>query len=388
MKRKRPLLLLIFLSNIFFLVLPSTSHIAIAQTFNVWIGTGGPEGIHHLTLDGKKGVMSRPRMVADIRGSGFLAIHPNGEFLYSTMNAGGAGHVAAFRISRAGENPTLKLLNRQPIGDGGAACIAIDKTGRTLVSAQYGGGSVATFPIQEDGSLGPRVELVEHGRGSGVNENRQADAHPHWVGTSPDNHFLLVPDLGMDKVMVYELDPAAAKLTPHSQVPVPPGSGPRHMKFHTSNKYAYVLNELNLTVSSFKYDESTAVFEPIDVVETLPNDQQDRHLNSAAEIRVHPSGKYLYTSNRGHDSISVFAVDPDTGKLTFVEREHVRGSWPRNFNLDPTGKWLIAAGQKSNTLALFEIQNDSGELVFARQVVNSPSPICVLFGQPVRPTVD
>ncbi len=353
---------------------------AVAQAVDVWIGTGGADGIHYLNLDSSKGTMTDPVIAAEIDGSGFLAMHPTGDYLYSTRLESGAGFVSAFRIDKnRGKTPLLELINSQPIGDGGAACIAVDKTGRVLMSAQYGGGSVATFPINDDGSIGPRVELVKHGQGSGVVANRQAESHPHWVGTSPDNRFMLVPDLGMDRVVVYELDAETAKLKPHSQVAVPPGAGPRHMKFHTSGRYAFVLNEMALTISCFEFDAETGKFSEIQVIETLPASEKDENLDSAAEIRVHPTGKFVYSSNRGHDSISAFSVDPNSGKLSFIEREPVRGSWPRNFNLDASGKWLIAAGKYSNTLALFEVKPDTGELVFTRKIVNSPAPICVLF---------
>ena len=190
----------------------------------------------------------------------------------------------------------------------------------------------------------------------------------------------MVPDLGLDRVVVYKLNAETAELKQHAKIVVPPGSGPRHMKFHTTGKYVYVLNELTLTVSVFEFDATNATFKNIQLIETLPDDEKDKHLNSAAEIRVHPTGRFVYTSNRGHDSITVFSVDQKTGKLMLVEREPIRGSVPRNFNIDPSGKWLIAAGQSSNTLALFEIDLASGQLIFTRKVVNVPAPICVLFG--------
>ena len=369
----------------------------LADEVDVWIGTGGTEGIFHLTLDMKKGKLSKPEVAVKVAGSGFLDLHPNGKILYSTAKQNGESGVAAFKISTNAnltdlaqlETPTkrqkqsrwLKPLGFLPSGDGGATCVSVDETGKTLMSAQYGGGSVSSYTINPDGSLGQRVEVIEHGPGSGVNKKRQSKSHPHWVGTSPGNRFLMVPDLGLDQVVVYELDSETAKLKPHSKVAVPPGSGPRHMKFHTSGKFAFVLNELTLTISVFKFDAMTGAFERIQLIETLPPELKDKHLNSAAEIRVHPSGQFVYSSNRGHDSITVFAVDQETGKLTFVERESIRGSWPRNFNIDPTGKWLIAAGQRSNTLSVFEIEQETGELVFTRNVVNVPEPICVLFGR-------
>ena len=362
-----------------FLLLACFTMDARSQEVDVWIGSGGPDGIHHFKLDTKQAKLSRPSVAAEIPGSGFIALHPNGEVLYSTGRNGKENIVAAFGIDRSGDKPSLTKINSQPIGDGGAACIATDKTGRVLISAQYGGGSVATFPIRDDGSLGERASLVEHGVGSGADERRQEKSHPHWTGTSPDNRFVCVPDLGKDAVVVYELDVETAMLTKHAEVSVPPGSGPRHMKFHTSGKFAYVLNEMKLTISCFAYDEAEGKFTDIQLIETLPTEMKDEFLNAAAEIRVHPNGKFVYASNRGHDSIAVFSVDQETGKLTFVEHEHIRGSWPRNFCLDPTGKWLIAGGQYSNTVALFKVDPEFGTLAFTRSVVNAPNPICILF---------
>jgi len=372
-----------------------------ADEVDVWIGTNDAEGIFHLTLDTEKGKLSKPKVAVKIPGAGFLALHPDGKTLYATAKQNNESGVAAFEIltnlnlpnqapletrtkqqkQLPKQSTRLKPAGFLPTGDGGATCISVDETGKTLASAQYGGGSVSTYTIKSDGSLGERVEVIEHGPGSGVNKKRQSKSHPHWVGTSPGNRFLMVPDLGLDQVVVYEIDSETAKLQPHSKVAVPPGSGPRHMKFHTSGKYAFVLNELKLTISVFKFDAVTGAFENIQLIETLPEELKDKHLNSAAEIRVHPSGRFVYSSNRGHDSVTVFAVDQETGELTFVERESIRGSWPRNFNIDPTGKWLIAAGQRSNTLSLFEIEQDTGELVSTRNIVNVPAPICVMFGR-------
>ena len=399
----------------------SSTHADDGDKIDVWIGTG-KLGIYHLTLDTKNGKLSEPTIESPTQGPGFLAIHPNGKVLYSTDRV--KGSVASFSVEKRKSQPAdleeletrlaklpdfgtghkelkklkeeiekrkgqasdgsrglLKFLDQLETGDGGAACVAVDKTGGVLLSAQYGGGSTSSYTIMSDGSLGERVEKIEHGEGSKVDPRRQATAHPHWVGTSPDNRFLMVPDLGLDRVVVYELDAETAKLKPHSRIAVPPGAGPRHMKFHTSGKYAYVLNEIALSVSVFEYDVENAGFEEIQLIKTLSEDEKaGQRKNSAAEIRVHPTGKFLYTSNRGHDSISVFSIDQTNGKLTHVENEHIRGATPRNFNLDPSGKWLIAAGQNSNTLSLFSVNQKSGKLSYTGNTVNAPAPICVLFG--------
>lgn len=349
------------------------------QSTDVWVGTA-KTGIYHATLNVESGKLSAPTLASETSGAGFLAMHPNGQVLYST-NRENDGSVTAFSITSSASSQNLKLKKLQsiPTGDGGAACVAIDKQGKVLMSAQYGGGSTSTYRLNPDGDLLSRVANIEHGKGSGVNAKRQATAHPHWVGASPDNQFLLVPDLGTDQVFQYKLNGETGGIVLKSKIPLPPGSGPRHMKFHPSGEYAFVLNELTLTINVFHYDQSSGNFHGVQNIETLPLKLKDRHLNSAAEIRVHPTGKFVYSSNRGHDSISVFRFHPQKNQLEFVERESVRGATPRNFNIDPSGKWLLAAGQNSNTLAVFEINQSTGELTYARQIVNLPAPICVLF---------
>lgn len=375
------------ITSLLILLLATLSHFSLASAQNqkdngmvtVWIGTGGKDGIFQSQLNLETGRLTSPKLAYEINGSGFLAMHPNGNVLYSTAKQSNGAGIASFRINRDAKLPKLEMLKMIDSGDGGAACVGIDRTGTAVFSAQYGGGSTTSYLVDADGALNKRVDLVEHGEGSGVNPGRQAASHPHWVGTSPDNSMLLVPDLGKDCVVLYDLDASTGKISKRGEVQVPPGAGPRHMKFHTSGKYIYVLNELALTISVFQFDAKSKSFKDIQLIETLPNSLKDKHLNSAAEIRVHPSGKFVYSSNRGHDSISVFSVDESTGKLTFVEREHVRGAWPRNFNLDPSGKWLLAGGQRSNTLTVFEVDPETGGLTYHRQCVNVPAPICILF---------
>lgn len=288
--------------------------------------------------------------------------------------------VSAYRISRGEQRSTLEFVGAQPIGDGGAAHLSTDRTGKVLLTAQYGGGSTALFPLAEDGRIEPRAQLAEHGsQGSGVVDGRQDVPHAHWTGTSPDNRFVFVPDLGLDKVVIWKLDLGAPRLSPHGDGECPPGSGPRHMKFHPDGDVIYVLNELSLAVTTFRYDAATGTMTPIQTVPTLCEEVKSEEMfNSASEIRVHPSGRFVYAANRGNDTITVLGVDPETKQLEVVETEPIRGAWPRNFNLDPTGKWLLAAGRDSHTVAVFSIDPDSGKLTYTREMIRVPSPICVL----------
>ena len=316
----------------------------------------------------------------EVDSPGFLAMHPNGEMLYAAARESGKGVVVAYKINHVNEQVTLTKANSITIGDGKAVHLSVDRSGKFLLTAQYRGGSTALFDLADDGSIVSRRQLLKHQGGSGVVKKRQDKPHAHWVGTSPDNQYVFVPDLGMDKVVIWKLDAATATLSPHGFGVCPPGSGPRHMKFDPTGTRIYVLNELTLSVTTFDYDKAVGTMTPVQTVEALSEATKAKEVfNSASEIRVHPSGKFVYSANRGNDTISVFRVDPATKDLSIVEVEPIRGSWPRNFNLDPTGKWLIAAGQKSNTATVFSIDQSTGELTYVRKSVTVPSSICVLF---------
>lgn len=351
-----------------------------SDTLDVWIGSGGPEGVFRCTLNTDTGKLSKPEKMNTLGSSGFLAVSGDGKTLYATAKDGKENGVASYQIQMKGKQRVLVKNGFAATGDGGATCVAIDHTGQFLFSAQYGGGSTCVYRLDKTGAVISRIQKIEHGPGSGVIPSRQKTAHPHWVGVTPDNQFLCVPDLGKDSVVVYQFDHASGMLNKHTEVPCPPGSGPRHMKFDRSNQFALVLNELTLSVSVFNWNKQDGTFSSVSTMTALPQSERDSRKHSAAEIRTHPNGKWIYTSNRGHDSITVFHFDAAEGKLEFVQREPVRGSWPRNFNLDPSGQWLIAAGQKSNTIALFKVDQETGKLEFTRTIFNVPNPICVEFG--------
>ena len=318
----------------------------LAKEAVVWIGMGTPphgerSGVYRSTLDLEKGTLTNPKLVLEIGAPEFLAIHPDGNKMYAACELeGGKPGVGAFEISS--DRQSLRLLNSQPIDDGGACHICIDRAGRCIFTAQYGSGSVAVFPLDADGRIKPRSQLVKHS-GSGPDKNRQEAPHPHYVGTDPGDRFLFVPDLGTDKVVIYEMDLAKGTLKPHGHGPCAPGSGPRHFVFHPNGRFAYVVNEMALTVTVFAFDPTAGTLTEVQTIETVPKNEREVP-SSTAEIYFHPKGKFLYASNRDHDSITAFRADASTGKLKFVEREPVRGSHPRNFNFDPAGRWLLAAG--------------------------------------------
>ncbi|NND98364.1 MAG: lactonase family protein [Pirellulaceae bacterium] len=358
---------------------------ASAESVDVWFGTTTPrnglsKGIYHARFDTESGKLTTPELAAEVGSPGFLALHPNGDVLYAVGTQEGKPAVSAFKIDKQSSQSKLTLLNFVDIGDGGAAHVSVDRTGSVLLTAQYGGGSTALFELADDGSIESRRQLVKHQGGSGVVDRRQDKPHAHWTGTSPDNRFAFVPDLGLDKVVIYKLDVDQPKLQPHGYGVCPPGGGPRHMKFHPNGKVIYVLNELALSITAFGYDADAGTMTPFQTIETISEAVKAKEtFNSASEIRVHPSGKFVYSANRGHDSISVFRVDGSSGELSSVETEPIRGGWPRNFNIDPTGKWIVAAGRDSNTATVFQIDQQSGELTFIRETAMVPTPICVLF---------
>jgi 6-phosphogluconolactonase len=355
-----------------------------ADETHVWLGTGGgklSKGIYVAKLDTATGKLTGPELAAEIGKPGFLTFHPTHDILYAVGTPlGGKPSVVAYKIDRSSKKIALKLIGSKEIGDGLSCHLSVDPTAKMLVTAQYGGGSVAAFRLNEDGSIAERTELIDHQGGSRAVGNRQNSSHAHYAGFSPDNQFVLVPDLGLDRIVIYQADLANAKLKPHGVGVAPAGGGPRHMKFHQNGKWIYVLNELALSVSVFDWDASAGKMTAKQTLQTISeNDKSKLQFKSASEVRVHPSGNFLYTANRGHDTISVFAIDQSTGKLTKIEHEFIRGATPRNFNISPDGKWLLAAGQHSNTLASFAIDPSSGKLTYNQSIINTPIPICVLF---------
>ena len=369
-------------STIAFLVLMLLVSNASAQ--DVWFGTstsakGESKGIYHARFDPETGKLSQATLAAEIASPGFLALHPEKPLLYSVGRAEGEPSVAAFSIEKDGK---LTLINTQPIGDGGAAHLAVHPAGKMLISAQYGGGSTAVFPLDEEGKIGARSQLLKHEGGTGIVKGRQDKPHAHWTGFDKAGNFAFVPDLGMDGAVIYKVTKDGTALENHGFGKSEAGGGARHMKFSPDEKLAFILNELTLSVTSFSYDAKAGTLTPITTVPALSEEVKAQEtFNSASEICVHPNGKFIYSANRGHDTITVYNHD-GKGGLTVVEVEPIRGSWPRNFNLDPSGRWLLAAGQNSSTVAVFAIDQETGKLSFPRgAVINVPTPICVLFGR-------
>ena len=354
-----------------------------AEELDVWLGTSGhplSKGIYHCVLDSESGQLSPSRLVAEISGPGFLAMHPEKTHIYAVGTLESVPSVAAYRITATGEDAQLELVGAAPIGDGGAAHVSVDQRGRTLLTAQYGGGSVASFALADDGSILEQTALIKHEGGSGVVGNRQDAPHAHWTGFSPDNRFAFVPDLGLDRVVIYRHEPQASRIAAHGFAEVPAGGGPRHMKFHPNGRWIYVLNELALSISVFDYDSQQGSMKIKQTIPTVSEEEKAaEQFTSCSEIRVHPNGQFVYAANRGHDTITVFKV-LESGELQEAQNEHIRGATPRNFNLTPDARWLLAGGQDSHTLACFAVDSETGRITYNRSVISTPSPICVLFG--------
>ncbi|MEY4386530.1 MAG: hypothetical protein RLY20_1813 [Verrucomicrobiota bacterium] len=339
------------------------------------------QGIYTFTFDAASGELGALQLAAAAANPSFLAIHPDGQHLYCVgdiPNAAGkkVGAVSAFFMQPDG---SLRLLNQQPTVGAGPCHLTVDKTGHMVLAANYGGGSVVAFPIKSDGSLGEHSAFAQH-VGRSVTP-RQSQPNAHSVNVSPDNRFAFVADLGLDQVLAYKLNPAAATFALNDPpfVKVPPGSGPRHFFFHPNGRLAYVINEIAMTVTAFRYDAKTGTLAELQTVSTLPAaDQLVQPGWSCAEVVAHPGGKFLYGSNRGHDSISVFAIGDD-GRLTLVQNVPSQVKVPRNFALDLSGRWLFAEGQKSDDIALFKVDASTGRIEFTGKKFEVGSPVCVKF---------
>lgn len=357
-----------------------------AESLPVYFGTytwgdNSSRGIYRSMLDLETGNLSDPVLAAQARNPSFLEIHPNGKFLYAVSEAGGAGSVSAYAIDTGAGD--LKLLNQQPSGGAGPCHVSIDHAGKNLLVANYGSGSASVIPIELDGRLGELTGFVQH-EGSSVNPNRQKEPHAHSINVSPDDRFAFVADLGIDKIMIYRLDIEKGSIVANSPAfaKVKPGGGPRHFAFHPNGKHAYVINELDCTVTAFAYESASGALREIQNVTTLPKDF--RGSNTCAEVRVHPSGKFLYGSNRGHDSIVVYRIDLANGTLTFVEHETADIKTPRNFNIDPMGRFCLVANQDSDSVVVFRIDRETGVLEPTGHKISVAKPVCIRFLRPNR----
>lgn len=356
---------------------------AAGQKYIFYVGTytdHGSKGIYAYRFDSATGESTSLGLGAETTAPSFLAIAPSGRFLYavneiSQFNGQPSGAVSAFAIES--KTSKLTLLNQVPSRGEGPAHIALDRSGKYALVSNYDSGNIAVLPVLPNGHLGEATTFVQH-KGSSVNKERQEGPHAHAAAFSPDNRFVIVADLGLDQLLVYRFDATHGTLGSDPQiVRSVPGAGPRHLVFGATGRYLYVINEMQSTVVAYGYDAANGTLSEVQIVSALPKGFS--RTSEAAEIEMHSSGKFLFASNRGDDSIAVFAVNPKDGTLTPVEIDSTGGKTPRNFVLDPTGAWLLAANQESNDIVVFRVDPDSGHLTRSGPELQVPSPVCVRF---------
>lgn len=335
-----------------------------------------------MTDDGK---LTRVGLAAETANPTYLALHPTGKFLYaigelSEFNGQKAGAVSAYAIDAT--NGKLTLLNQQTSGGPGPCHLDVDRAGKCVLVANYGGGSVEALPIKQDGSLGTPGTFIQH-RGTGDYEKRAPRGHAIMV--APGQRFAVACDLGLDQVLVYKLDAAGATLTPNAPpfATVAPGSGPRHIAFRPDGKFAYVINETLLTMTVFSWDGARGTLQELQTISTLPGAVEKGF--STAEVYVHPSGKFVYGSNRGHDSIVIYASDEKTGRLTLVGHQNTQGRTPRHFAIHPSGKFLLAENQSTDNVVVFRIDPQTGRLTPTGEKLEVGAPVCAVFVPVVEP---
>ena len=339
------------------------------------------KGIYAYQFDPNTGQITSLGLDAETTNPSFLALHPNGKYLYAVNEVGNykgpnSGGVSAFSIDRA--TGKLTFLNEVASRGADPCYITVDKTGKYVLVANYTGGSVAVFPVLPDGKLGDASAFVQH-TGHGTDPKRQEGPHAHSIDLSPDNRFAYVDDLGLDELLVYKFDSAKGSLTPNDPpfAKLAAGAGPRHFVLRPDGKFAYVVAEMGHTVTVLSNDAATGKLQPLQAITTLPKDFTGR--NDDAEIEVHPSGKFLYASNRGDDSIAIYAIDQSKGTLAQVAIVPTAGKEPRSFEIDPTGTLLFAENQKSDNIVVFRIDAKTGLLTPTGKVLEVGSPVCLKF---------
>ena len=348
------------------------------KKFMVYVGTytadKKSEGIYRMELDLASGKLSEPKLAGKTVNPTFLAIHPTGKFLYAVGEISNfapkgnkpAGAVNAFAIdAKTGD---LTLLNQQSSEGGGPCHVVVNKAGTYAFAANYGGGNACALPIDKDGKLAPATGFVQH--------KGKKKALAHSINLDPSNRFAFVADAGLDKVFVYRFEDGKLKANDPPYAELKPSAAPRHFAFHPGGKYAYVINESALSITAFRYDAKKGALEEIQTISTVPEGWKK---GSTAEVVVHPSGKFVYGSNRGHDSIAVFKVDARTGKLTHVENQGKGIKTPRNFAIDPSGKYCLVANQDSHSVIVFKVNPETGKLEPTDVKVEIGRPVCVRF---------
>lgn len=366
------------------LILLSTQSATAVEKYRVYFGTTGAlegSGIFSSVLDVKTGQLTEPKLAAEAMRPGVITINPAGTHLYSIGKPAGykgaqSGLICAYKIDR--KNGSLELLNFQESKGQGPCYLQVDHQGRNILVCHYMSGNCSVLPLAEDGSVEPASSVQQH-TGSGKDPRRQNAPHPHSITLDSTGRYAFVTDLGLDQIVTYRFDPEGGRLLPGK----PPysatksGGGPRHFVFDPSEKFAYVNLELTSEVTVFRYDPEHGSFDDVQTVSTLPNDFGGRNAN--AGIRITPDGRFLYVSNRGHNSIALFAVDPDTGTLTLLRSESVRGDVPHTIVMEPTGSYLVVTDMRSGRASVFRINKETGRLTYTGSTIDVPNVNTVVF---------
>lgn len=357
-------------------LLSTVGSISMARNSLVYIATQNPEkmGITLAEFDDATGSLSAPRMAIETRDPAHFTLSADGRHLYM-CNTGTPGGVSAFAVDR--KSGALELLNYVESKGRGPSYVSVDGSGKFVLDANYGGGYVEVLSLNPNGSLKEQTAFVQH-IGSSVHPQRQSKPYAHWFRTDPTNKFALVMDLGTDQVVIYKFDAKTGKLTPNDPAftAVTPGSGPRHLAYHPNGKWFYGVQELSNEVVAFNWDATKGTLTQFQAVKTLADTFKDA--STAAEIAVRPDGKFLYATNRGEDSVVVYAIDAKTGELTLKQRVPSGGKVPRYFSFDPSGKWFIVSNQEGNTVVVFGVDAKTGELT-QNSVTQLPRPMAVVF---------
>ncbi len=394
MRRILAVLLVLSAPLVLFSSVQTSEKTAASSRYLVYVGTyttkTESKGIYSYEFDAATGKLTPKGVAAETRDPSWVVVHPNGKYLYAANEAGKASAVSAFAVDAKSGNITL--LNQMPSLGNDPCYLSLDKTGKYVFVANYSSGTIAVFPILADGRLGEHTASLKDQGATGPNK-QQEGPHAHWIEATGNNHFLYVADLGLDRVLIYKFDATNGSLTPSERQPskasadkaaaadpfsatLNPGAGPRHAAFGAGGKFMYVLGEIQSTVTVFANDVQET-YRAVQMISTLPKGFAGR--NDAAEIAVHPNGKFLYASNRGHESMAIFAIDPATGTLTFVAHVPTGGKEPRHFAIDPSGKYLLAENQLSNNIVVFKIDLTTGGLTPTGQVLDVPSPVNLTF---------
>lgn len=347
----------------------------------LFVGSYAPEnkpGIHVFKFDSTTGEMTPHGSYTGIANPSFLAIHPNGKWLYAVSETGQdsdgvIGSVHSFKIQYDPLNLDIQPINQQAT-DGDWPChVEIDVSGRWLIATNYGTGNAALFPILSDGALGEMEAFLQH-EGKGQNSARQEGPHAHSAIYTPDNRFVIVADLGIDQLVTYKFDAETGSLTLHAKIQARPGAGPRHFAFHQNGHHLLVANELDSSVTVYDYDARNGSLHELQTIDTLPPDSPE---SIVADIHFLPSGQHLYVSNRGHDSLAIFEFDEKPGRLTALSHQKTHGKTPRNFAIESSGTFLLAANQDSDSIVTFRINHNTGHLAYIEKISDIPNPVCL-----------